>query len=75
MTKCIHGVESAGHTSAPDFGPACQMSTCACCGTVFPYIDEDMYPQDEDLGRVWEPQDRCEQCGGHYVRRHFQSIG
>ncbi len=74
MTKCKHGVESVGQTSEADIALAGQMSTCACCGTIFPYIDEDMYSQYEELGRVWEPKDRCEECGGRYVRRHFGSV-
>ena len=74
MTKCKHGVESVGQTSGADIALACQMSTCACCGTMFPYIDEGMDAQFEELDRVWEPRDRCEECGGRYVRRHFGSV-
>jgi hypothetical protein len=74
MTKCRHGVESVRDTSGSDIALASQMSTCTCCGSMFPYIDEDMDAQYEELDRVWEPRDRCEKCGGHYVRRHFGSV-
>jgi rRNA maturation endonuclease Nob1 len=74
MTKCKHGVESVGQSSGSDIAFVGQMSTCTCCGTMFPYIDEDMAAQFEELDRVWEPRDRCAECGGHYVRRHFGSV-
>ena len=74
MTKCKHGVEHAKHTPGPDFAFASQQSKCACCGTIFSYVDEEMYSQFSELERVWEPKDQCEKCGGRYVRRHFGSV-
>jgi hypothetical protein len=74
MAKCMHGAERARRTNGPDIAFACQESTCACCGTIFYYIDEDMYSEYVELERVWEPKDQCEECGGRYVRRHFGSV-
>jgi rRNA maturation endonuclease Nob1 len=74
MTKCVHGIEITRDTSDPENTYEGQMSTCACCGTIFPYIDEYMSSEYEELEPVWEPKDRCEKCGGRYVRRHFGSV-
>jgi len=74
MTKCVHGIEITRHAIGPEIACAGQMSTCACCETTFQYIDGYLNAQFEDLEPVWEPKDRCEKCGGRYVRRRFGSV-
>lgn len=73
QAKCEHGAELNRHLKYPEgIAFACPLETCSCCGTIFPYIDSELWSVEKDgkekteINR-WEPADCCELCGGRYV--------
>lgn len=43
------------------------VSECACCYSVFGYIDSGSMSADGYESRIWQPKNRCATCGGKYI--------